>query len=190
MGKGQKDYDMRKNSRNNANSLTINGKTINLTAEQVAAVAMLFAGKVNDTIATPAKEIPAVMPTVESVEVPKVEAVTETTATAPTYNHYDSDFTNFKVMAVDNVVVYTHADGSYLHEKAVREVLNYRIKANGGAWDKTERKWVFMFGSRKSQKGAQACAEAITAPVTAEEMNAVVDKWAEKAARKASRKTR
>lgn len=108
---------------------------------------------------------------------------------AKVYDHVSEDFSNFRFVLKDNTVTYTHADdkGTYLHEKAVRAALNTRIKACGGTWDKDAKAWVFSKNNKRDIKGAKAFVEKNSHAITADEINAVRDKWTEKAAKRASK---
>lgn len=55
------------------------------------------------------------------------------------YDHVDGDFDDFVFVRKDNLVTYTHKDGKYLHEKAVRRILNAHLR-NAGAEYNTDLK--------------------------------------------------
>lgn len=108
---------------------------------------------------------------------------------APTvYDHVDADFTDVAWHVNDNVVTYTHKDGKYVFEKAVRNVLNARIKASGAKYDEGLKGWAFMNGTKRDMKGAKAFADTASTIVSASELNAVYDKWTAKSAKKAEKK--
>lgn len=109
-----------------------------------------------------------------------------TTTLAPkVYEHTSEDFDNFMFVVRDNKVTYTHKDGTYLHEKAVRNVLNARIKACGGNY--VDKCWEFNKGDKRDIKGAKQFVANNSGVVTASEINAIRDKWTEKSAKRAKK---
>lgn len=110
---------------------------------------------------------------------------------AKTYEHVSEDFTDFVFVVKDNKVSYTHKDGTYLHEKAPRKVLNARLKACGATYDKDSKAWVFLTKSGKRDiKGATEFVANHSNEVTADEINAIRDGWTEKSAKRASKATK
>lgn len=104
---------------------------------------------------------------------------------AKTYEHVSEDFTDFVFVVKDNKVSYTHKDGTYLHEKAVRKVLNERIKSAGGSY--VDKCWEFNKGNKRDIKGAKDFVANHSNVVTADEINAIRDGWTEKSAKRVSK---
>lgn len=109
---------------------------------------------------------------------------------AKTYEHVSEDFTDFVFVVKDNTVNITHKDGTYLHEKAPRKILNARLKANGATYDKDAKAWVFTKGGKRDIKGAKDFVANHSNAVTADEINAIRDAWTEKSAKRASKTTK
>ena len=114
-------------------------------------------------------------------------AMPTASATPVVYDHVDADFTDIAWHVKDNLVTYTHKDGKYMHEKAVRNVLNALVKASGATYDADAKAWVFRKGNNRDLAGAKAFVASATTTVTADEINAVRDKWTEKSAKKANK---
>lgn len=94
------------------------------------------------------------------------------------YEHTKDAFDNFVFTCDKNLVTYTHKDGSYVFEKTVRQALNARLKKAGAVYDKDIKAWVFTKGERRDNTGAtKFCEENNAIPVSAKEMNAIIDKW-------------
>ncbi len=108
------------------------------------------------------------------------------------YEHVTDSFSNFRFVLKNNTVTYTHADdkGTYLHEKAVRSALNARIKAAGGTWDGEAKAWVFTKNGKRDIKGAKDFVANNSHEVSADELNAIRDKWTEKSAKRAGKTTK
>ena len=127
-----------------------------------------------------------------SAPVARVSAPTSAPVSAPTtptvYDHVDADFTDVAWHVDGNVVKYTHKDGKYVFEKAVRNVLNAHLKAHGATYDEALKGWAFMKGSKRDCKGASEYVKSAPTIVTADELNAVYDKWTAKSAKKAQKK--
>lgn len=108
-----------------------------------------------------------------------------------TYEHTSESFTDFMFVRKDNAITITHKDGKFLFEKAPRQALNARLKANGATYDKDAKAWVFLTKSGKRDiKGATEFVANHSNEVTAEEINAIRDKWTEKSAKRASKATK
>lgn len=108
---------------------------------------------------------------------------------APTvYDHVDADFTDVAWHVAENRVTYTHKDGKYMHEKAVRNVLNACLKAKGATYDADLKAWTFMNGTKRDIKGANAFVASAPTIVSASDINAVRDAWTAKSAKKAQKK--
>ena len=91
----------------------------------------------------------------------------------------------------DNAITITHKDGKFLFEKAPRQALNARLKANGATYDKDAKAWVFLTKSGKRDiKGATEFVANHSNEVTADEINAIRDGWTEKSAKRASKATK
>lgn len=117
------------------------------------------------------------------------QVVTPISAPTPkVYEHVTEDFDNFVFVVKDNKVTYTHKDGTYLHEKAVRKVLNARIKAAGGSY--VDKCWEFNKGDKRDLAGAKKFVELHSEPVKADEINTIKDGWTEKSAKRASKATK
>lgn len=105
-----------------------------------------------------------------------------------TYEHVSEDFTDFVFVVKDNTVNITHKDGTYLHEKAPRKILNARLKACGATYDKNGKAWVFLTkGGKRDIKGATEFVANHSNEVTADELNAIRDAWTEKSAKRANK---
>lgn len=122
--------------------------------------------------------------------VPVATPITHETApvTPKVYEHVTEDFDNFVFVVKDNKVTYTHKDGTYLHEKAVRKVLNARIKAAGGSY--VDKCWEFNKGDKRDLAGAKKFVELHSEAVKATELNAIRDEWTAKSAKRASKATK
>ena len=128
--------------------------------------------------------------------------VTKSTSVAPTsqsevkpepktYEHTSESFTDFVFVRKDNAITITHKDGKFLFEKAPRQALNARLKANGATYDKDAKAWVFLTKSGKRDiKGATEFVANHSNEVTADEINAIRDGWTEKSAKRASKATK
>ena len=128
----------------------------------------------------------SVSPTPSRIETPSAPVA----PVAKTYEHVSEDFTDFAFVVKDNTVNITHKDGTYLHEKAPRKVLNERLKANGATYDKDAKAWVFTKGGKRDIKGAKDFVANHSNAVTADEINAIRDAWTEKSAKRASKATK
>ena len=110
---------------------------------------------------------------------------------AKTYEHTSESFTDFMFVRKDNAITITHKDGKFLFEKAPRQALNARLKANGATYDKDAKAWVFLTKSGKRDiKGATEFVANHSNEVTADEINAIRDGWTEKSAKRASKATK
>lgn len=110
---------------------------------------------------------------------------------AKTYEHASESFTDFMFVRKDNAITITHKDGKFLFEKAPRQALNARLKANGATYDKDAKAWVFLTKSGKRDiKGATEFVANHSNEVTADEINAIRDGWTEKSAKRASKATK
>ena len=108
-----------------------------------------------------------------------------------TYEHTSESFSDFVFVRKDNTVTITHKDGKFLFEKAPRQALNARLKANGATYDKDAKAWVFLTKSGKRDiKGATEFVSNHSNEVTADEINAIRDGWTEKSAKRASKATK
>ena len=121
------------------------------------------------------------------IETPSVPV----TPVAKTYEHASESFTDFMFVRKDNAITITHKDGKFLFEKAPRQALNARLKANGATYDKDAKAWVFLTKSGKRDiKGATEFVANHSNEVTADEINAIRDGWTEKSAKRASKATK
>lgn len=158
-----------------ANMIIANGTVIELTAEEMNTVLAVVRGLKPST-------------GVSKVSTPTLEpAITE----PKVYDHKEDTFSNFRFVQKDNTITYTHNDekGSYVHEKVVRAALNTRIKNAGGTWDKDAKIWVFNTKTGKRNiKDATEFVANNSHELTAEELNAVRDKWTESSAKRVSKK--
>lgn len=108
-----------------------------------------------------------------------------------TYEHTSESFTDFVFVRKDNAITITHKDGKFLFEKAPRQALNARLKANGATYDKDAKAWVFLTKSGKRDiKGATEFVANHSNEVTADEINVIRDGWTEKSAKRASKATK
>lgn len=108
-----------------------------------------------------------------------------------TYEHTSESFTDFMFVRKDNAITITHKDGKFLFEKAPRQALNARLKANGATYDKDAKAWVFLTKSGKRDiKGATEFVANHSNEVTADEINAIRDGWTEKSAKRTSKATK
>ena len=115
----------------------------------------------------------------------------KSTPVAKTYEHTSESFTDFMFVRKDNTITITHKDGKFLFEKAPRQALNARLKANGATYDKDAKAWVFLTKSGKRDiKGATEFVANHSNEVTADEINAIRDGWTEKSAKRASKATK
>ncbi len=147
-------------------------------------------------------QMATVLAVVRSMSIQAVQTTTQSSTTAPApeapvhepkvYEHVSDSFSNFRFVLKDNTVTYTHADdkGTYLHEKAVRSALNARIKANGGTWDGDAKAWTFTKNGKRDIKGAKDFVANNSHAVSADELNAIRDKWTEKSAKRAGKTTK
>ena len=116
---------------------------------------------------------------------------TEVKSEPKTYEHTSESFTDFMFVRKDNTVTITHKDGKFLYEKAPRQALNARLKACGATYDKDAKAWVFLTKSGKSDiKGATEFVANHSNEITADEINAIRDRWTEKSAKRASKSTK
>ena len=116
---------------------------------------------------------------------------TEVKSEPKTYEHTSESFTDFMFVRKDNTVTITHKDGKFLYEKAPRQALNARLKANGATYDKDAKAWVFLTKSGKRDiKGATEFVANHSNEITADEINAIRDRWTEKSAKRASKSTK
>lgn len=116
---------------------------------------------------------------------------TEVKSEPKTYEHTSESFTDFMFVRKDNAITITHKDGKFLFEKAPRQALNARLKANGATYDKDAKAWVFLTKSGKRDiKGATEFVANHSNEVTADEINAIRDGWTEKSAKRASKATK
>lgn len=131
-----------------------------------------------------ASAIASVAPTSRSSEV-------KSAPVAKTYEHASESFSDFAFVRKDNTITITHKDGSYMYEKAPRQALNARLKANGATYDKDAKAWVFLTkGGKRDIKGATEFVANHSNEVTADELNAIRDAWTEKSAKRASKATK
>ena len=108
-----------------------------------------------------------------------------------TYEHTSESFTDFMFVRKDNAITITHKDGKFLFEKAPRQALNARLKANGATYDKDAKAWVFLTKSGKRDiQGATEVVANHSNEVSANEINAIRDGWTEKSAKRASKATK
>lgn len=121
-------------------------------------------------------------------ELPEIQAVTTPAPKAKVYEHVNADFDNFMWVVKDNKVSYTHKDGTYLHEKAVRKILNQRLKNAGFSY--VDKAWELNKGEKRDLAGAKKFVELHSNPVPADEINAIRDKWTEKSAKRAKKATK
>lgn len=157
-----------------ANMIIAGNTVIELNEEQMNTVLAVVRGLSVSAIATPST--PTSRSEVKSVPVAK------------TYDHVSENFDNFVFVVKDNKVSYTHKDGTYLHEKAVRKILNERIKSAGGSY--VDKCWEFNKGNKRDIKGAKDFVANHSNEVTADEINAIRDEWTEKSAKRASKATK
>lgn len=116
---------------------------------------------------------------------------TPAVSTPKVYDHVTEGFANFQFVRKDNTVSVTHKDGTFVHEKAVRSALNARLKAAGFVYDKDAKCWVLLTKSGKRDiKGATAFVTEHSNEVTADELNAVRDKWTSASAKRAGKATK
>lgn len=122
---------------------------------------------------------------------PTLRSEVKSAPVVKTYEHAFESFTDFMFVRKDNAITITHKDGKFLFEKAPRQVLNARLKANGATYDKDAKAWVFLTKSGKRDiKGATEFVANHSNEVTADEINAIRDKWTEKSAKRASKATK
>lgn len=116
---------------------------------------------------------------------------TEVKSEPKTYEHTSESFTDFMFIRKDNAVTIAHKDGKFLFEKAPRQALNARLKANGATYDKDAKAWVFLTKSGKRDiKGATEFVANHSNEITADEINAIRDRWTEKSVKRASKSTK
>mgnify|MGYP004499114921 FL=1 len=155
------------------NAIIANGQFIEVT-EECMSVLLQIAQSMGTTASA--------IPTPTHVEVP-------TSAPTPkVYEHVDTDFDNFVWVIKDNKVSYTHKDGTYLHEKAVRKVLNQRLKDAGFSY--VDKVWELNKGEKRDIAGAKKFVELHSNPISANDINAIRDKWTEKSAKRANKATK
>jgi len=178
----------------------LNLTNLNAVAENVISINGIEVGRLTDTDAQKVLDIVRGMMSgitqFSAVGTPVATPNTESSGVVPVagakpqaviYDHVDDDFTDIAWHVKDNLVTYTHKDGKYLHEKAVRNVLNALVKASGATYDADVKAWVFRKGNNRDLAGAKAFVASATTTVTADEINAVRDKWTEKSAKKANK---
>ena len=158
-----------------ANMIIAGNTVIELNDEQMNTVLAVVRGLSASTIAQ------SVAPTSRS----------EVKSAPKTYEHTSESFSDFVFVRKDNAVTITHKDGKFLFEKAPRQALNARLKANGATYDKDAKAWVFLTKSGKRDiKGATEFVANHSNEVTADEINAIRDGWTEKSAKRASKATK
>ena len=118
----------------------------------------------------------------------RTENTKDVAKVAKVYDHVTEGFDDFMFTVKDNKVSYTHKDGTYLHEKAIRQALNSRIKAAGGAY--VDKCWEFNKGDKRDLAGAKKFVAEHSNVVTAEEINAICDKWTAQSAKRAKKATK
>ena len=122
---------------------------------------------------------------------PTSQSEVKSAPVAKTYEHTSESFTDFMFVRKDNAITIAHKDGKFLFEKAPRQALNARLKANGATYDKDAKAWVFLTKSGKRDiKGATEFVANHSNEVTADEINAIRDGWTEKSAKRASKATK
>ena len=153
---------------------------------------MIIAG--NTVIELNDEQMNTVLAVVRGLSVTKMSTSrneVKSTLVAKTYEHTSESFTDFMFVRKDNAITITHKDGKFLFEKAPRQALNARLKANGATYDKDAKAWVFLTKSGKRDiKGATEFVANHSNEVTADEINAIRDGWTEKSAKRASKATK
>ena len=156
--------------------LVINNQIIEVSAENMK-VLLTVAQSMGVTTSTPAT--------------PTSRSEVKSAPVAKTYEHTSESFSDFMFVRKDNAITITHKDGKFLFEKAPRQALNARLKANGATYDKDAKAWVFLTKSGKRDiKGATEFVANHSNEVTADEINAIRDGWTEKSAKRASKATK
>ena len=157
-----------------ANMIIAGSTVIELNDEQMNTVLAVVRGLSASAIATPTSR-----------------SEVKSTPVAKIYEHASESFTDFMFVRKDNAITITHKDGKFLFEKAPRQALNARLKANGATYDKDAKAWVFLTKSGKRDiKGATEFVANHSNEVTADEINAIRDGWTEKSAKRASKATK
>ena len=152
----------------------------------------------NNVIEVSEENMKVLLTVAQSMGVTKSKSVATTSRSevksapiAKTYEHTSESFTDFMFVRKDNAITITHKDGKFLFEKAPRQALNARLKANGATYDKDAKAWVFLTKSGKRDiKGATEFVANHSNEVTADEINAIRDGWTEKSAKRASKATK
>ena len=152
----------------------------------------------NNVIEVSEENMKVLLTVAQSMGVTKSKSVAPTSQSevksapvAKTYEHTSESFTDFVFVRKDNAITITHKDGKFLFEKAPRQALNARLKANGATYDKDAKAWVFLTKSGKRDiKGATEFVANHSNEVTADESNAIRDGWTEKSAKRASKATK
>ena len=150
----------------------------------------------NNVIEVSEENMKVLLTVAQSMGVTKSTSVTPTSQSEvklepKTYEHTSESFTDFMFVRKDNAITITHKDGKFLFEKAPRQALNARLKANGATYDKDAKAWVFLTKSGKRDiKGATEFVANHSNEVTADEINAIRDGWTEKSAKRASKATK
>ena len=150
----------------------------------------------NNVIEVSEENMKVLLTVAQSMGVTKSKSVAPTSrnevkSEPKTYEHTSESFTDFMFVRKDNAITITHKDGKFLFEKAPRQALNARLKANGATYDKDAKAWVFLTKSGKRDiKGATEFVANHSNEVTADEINAIRDGWTEKSAKRASKATK
>ena len=156
-----------------ANMIIVGNTVIELNDEQMNTVLAVVRGLSASAIAS---------------ATPTSRSEVKSAPVAKTYEHASEGFSDFAFVRKDNAITITHKDGKFLFEKAPRQALNARLKANGATYDKDAKAWVFLTKSGKRDiKGATEFVENHSNEVTADEINAIRDGWTEKSAKRASK---
>ena len=152
----------------------------------------------NNVIEVSEENMKVLLTVAQSMGVTKSKSVAPTSRSevksapvAKSYEHTSESFTDFMFVRKNNAITITHKDGKFLFEKAPRQALNARLKANGATYDKDAKAWVFLTKSGKRDiKGATEFVANHSNEVTADEINAIRDGWTEKSAKRASKATK
>lgn len=156
-----------------ANMIIVGNTVIELNDEQMNTVLAVVRGLSASTIAS---------------ATPTSQSEVKPSSVAKTYEHASEGFADFTFVRKDNAITITHKDGTFLFEKAPRQALNARLKANGATYDKDAKAWVFTTkGGKRNIKGATEFVAKHSNEVTADELNAIRDKWTEKSAKRAKK---
>ena len=135
----------------------------------------------NNVIEVSEENMKVLLTVAQSMGVTKSKSVAPTSrnevkSEPKTYEHTSESFTDFVFVRKDNAITITHKDGKFLFEKAPRQALNARLKANGATYDKDAKAWVFLTKSGKRDiKGATEFVANHSNEVTADEINAIRD---------------